>query len=79
MKAENSVSVFFLSNFISLFLAVMGVCCYTGFSLAEVGGSYSLVAVHRLLIAMASLVAEHTLEGVWTQCLGLPGSRARAQ
>ena len=56
MKAENSV--FFLSNFISLFLAVMGLCCYAGFSLVEVSRSYSLVAMHGLLIAVASLVAE---------------------
>ena len=58
MKAENSVSVFFLSNFISLFLAVMGVCCSVGFS---------LVAVCRLLIVMASLTAEHRLSGAWAQ------------
>ena len=31
------------------------------FSLVVVGGGYSLAVVHRLLIAVASLVAEHGL------------------
>ena len=33
-----------------------------GFSLV-VSGGYSLVAVHRLLITVASLVADHGLQG----------------
>ena len=43
----------FLNNylFICLFLAVLGLCCCTGFSLAAASGISSLVAVHRLLIA----------------------------
>ena len=36
--------------FIDLFLAVLGLCCCAG---------YSLVAVSRRLIAVASLVSEH--------------------
>ena len=44
-----------------LFLAVLGLCCCTGFSLVVVIGGCSLVAVHGLLIAVASLVAEHGL------------------
>ena len=39
-----------------LFLAVLGLCCCVG---------YSLVAVHAFLIAVASLVAENRLQGVW--------------
>ena len=38
--------------FLSLFLAVLGLHCI---------GGYSLVAVHGLLIAVASLVAENGL------------------
>ena len=39
----------------------MGLCCYAGFSLVEVSESYSLVAVHCLLTAMASLIVDHGL------------------
>ena len=43
-------------SFIYVFiLAVLGLCCYTGFSLVVGSGGYSLV-VHRLLV-MASLEA----------------------
>ena len=38
--------------FTYLFLATLGLCCCVGFSLD---------AVHKLLIAVASLVAEHGL------------------
>ena len=48
---------FFFLRFIFLFLAVLGLpCCVWAFS-----SCYSPVAVHGLLIAMASLVAEHGL------------------
>jgi len=50
-----------LNNFIYLFLAVLGLCCCTGFSLVAADGAYFLVVVSRLLIAVASLVAEHRL------------------
>ena len=57
-----------------------------GFSLVVASRSYSLVAVHGLLIAMASPLAEHRLQerelsscGTWTQQSRLPGSRAQAQ
>ena len=50
-----------------------------GFSLAAERGGYSPVLVHGLLIAVASLAAEHGLSSVWTQKLGLSGSRAQAQ
>ena len=45
--------------FIYLFLALLGLWCYMGFSLVAEGGGYSLVAAHRLLSAVVSLVAEH--------------------
>ena len=46
---------------IYLFLAVLGLCCCAGFSLAVMSRSYSLVAVRRLLIAVASLAVDHAL------------------
>ena len=55
---------FFFKFFIYLFLAVLGLCCYAGFSLVVVSGSYSLVVVHTLLIPGAFLLpAEHWLWG----------------
>ena len=56
---------FFLSwhllFFIYLLLAVLGLCCSTGFSLAVEDGGYSIVVVCGLLAVAASLV-EHRLQ-----------------
>ena len=53
-------SSFFFDKFIYLFLAVLGLhCCTRAFSSCEQGLLF--VAVRRLLIAVASLVAEHGL------------------
>ena len=38
-----------------------------GPSLVAASGGYSLAVVHTLLIVMASLVAEHRLQGAWSQ------------
>ena len=67
-----------------LFLAVLGLCCCAGFTLVVESGGCSLVAVHGLLTAVASLVLEHEPEhrlsscGPWAQLLlgmwNLPGS-----
>ena len=43
------------------FLAVLNLCGSMGFSLVVASGSYSPVMACRLLIAVASLVAEHGL------------------
>ena len=52
-----------------LFLAVLGLHCFVGYSLvvarggyslAEAGGGYSLVAVHELPTGVTSLVEEHS-------------------
>ena len=51
----------FFNNFIYLFLAVLDVRCYTGFSVVVESRGYSLVAALGLLIVVASLVAEHRL------------------
>ena len=48
-------------------MAVLVLCCYVAFSLIEVVRGSSLVAVCRPLISVASLVAEHGLQGMWTQ------------
>ena len=48
---------------VCLFLAVLCLSCCSGFSPAAVSGSYSLDAVCGLRIAVASLAAEHRLQG----------------
>ena len=62
-------------HFKFLFLAV---CCCSGFSLAVANGSYSLVAVCRLLIAVA-FVAEASLvaaeHGLWGARASLVAAR----
>ena len=40
---------------------MLGLHCYTSFSLVGASGGYSLAAVHGFLIAVASLVAEQGL------------------
>ena len=48
--------------FIHLFLAALGLCCCAcRLSLVAVSGGLLFVAVHGLLTAVASLVAEHGL------------------
>ena len=51
----------FLLHFIYLFLAVLGLHCYTGFSPVAACESYSLVVVPGLLDTVASLIAQHGL------------------
>ena len=58
--------------FIYLFLAVLGLCCYKGFSLVEHRGA-ARVAVTGLLIAVVSLAAEHGLYGVATSVVAACG------
>ena len=60
-----------LSVFVVGYTVVIISFCYTfvvigcmGFSLVEVSGGYSLVTVRRLLIVLASLIAERELQ-VW--------------
>ena len=53
-------TIFFKTTNIYLFLAVLGLRCCVGFSLIVGSRGYPLVAAHRLLIAVASLV-EHGL------------------
>ena len=50
-----------------------------GSSIVVMSGAYCLVVGCGLLIAVASLVAEHELKSIWAQELWLVGSRAQAQ
>jgi len=52
-------------------VAVLGLCCCTGFSLVATSRGYSLVAVHGLLIAAASLIAERRLQGTGSRAVAL--------
>ena len=54
-----SFFLFFVCLFVCLFVcfAVPGLLCCPGFSLVVASGGYSPVAVHGLLIVVASLVA----------------------
>ena len=52
---------FFLQFILFLFLAVLDPLCCSSFSLVGASGGDSLVAMRGLLIAVASLVAEHRL------------------
>ena len=55
--------------------------CYAGFSLVEVSGVYSLVAVPGLPRAAASLIADHGLQSTGSVVVahGLSCSQARDQ
>ena len=66
---------------ICFFLACAGSSLlHVGFSVVAESRGSSLVAVHRLLNAVASLFAEHGLRGARASIVSGPGlSRARAQ
>ena len=51
---------------------MLGLHCCMGFSLIAVSGGYSPVVVCELLIAAASLVGEHSLEGVRASGVAAP-------
>ena len=69
----------FIYLFVYLFLAALGLhCCTRAFSSCSERGLL-FVAVHGLLIAVASLVVEHGLQVRGLQQLWLAGSRAQAQ
>ena len=59
----------FIIFFICLFLSAMGLRGCTSFSLVVESEGYSLVAVPRLLVAVASLVVGHRPEDTWTSVL----------
>ena len=59
--------------FIHLFLAMLGLCCCTGFSLGVTSRRYSLAVVRGLLIMVVSLVAEHRLQSAQASVVVAPG------
>ena len=62
--SSHTISSFFKKkNVAYLFLTVLGLRCSMDFSLVAASGGYSPVAVCRLLVAVASLVVEHRLDG----------------
>ena len=56
-----------------LFVAVLSLHCCTGFSLVAASMGYSLAEVLRLLIVVASLVAEHGLQSTQASVVVAPG------
>ena len=69
-----SLLFLFENNLTNLFtLAVLSLHCCSGFSPVVVSRAYSLVAVPRLLTAVASLVAEHRLSGTWASVVSAHG------
>ena len=57
----DSLSIESIILIICLFLAVLVLCCCTGFSLVVESRACSLVAGHGLLLAVASLAAQQGL------------------
>ena len=55
-------------------MALLGLCCFADFSLVAVSLVVSLEVVHKLLIAVASLLVKHRLLGLH----GLSSCRSRA-
>ena len=79
LKRYNFLKINLLILFIYLFLAALGLCCCTwAFSTCSEQGLL-FIAVRGLLIAVASLVAEHGLQAHGLQQLWLSGSRAQDQ
>ena len=61
LLSKRKTKTLFLIHFISLFTAVLDLCCCVGFSLVVASRGCWLIAACRLLSALASLVAEHGL------------------
>ena len=55
----------------SLFIAVLGLHCYPGFSLVAAGGGLLSIMVHGLLIVVASLFVAHSSCSTWGSVLGI--------
>ena len=73
MVLEMVIVMVFLKLILKLFiLAVPGLHCWAGFALGVVSRGYSPVAELGLLIAVASLVAEHGLSGMQASAFVIP-------
>ena len=55
------------------FLAVLDLCCCAGFSLVAASRGYSPGVMRGLFTAVASLVAEHGLQGAQASAAMVPG------
>ena len=64
-------------NVLFIYFWLCWVSCCAGFSPVVASGGFSLVA--GLLIAVASLISEHSLYHMWAQKLWLLGPRAQVQ
>ena len=69
---------FFKNNFMYIFSAVLGLWWWMSFSVVAVSGGYCLPVVCRLLIAVASLVAELGVLGMWASVVAHEFSFFRA-
>ena len=58
-------------------MAVLGLCCFVGFSLVAANRDYFAAVVCRLLIAAASPVAEHRFQDTQASVLAAPGLSSR--
>ena len=58
--------------FYYLFLAVLGLQCCAGFSLAVADEGYSLVAACGVLIVVASFIVEHGLQALRASVIAIP-------
>ena len=56
-----------------IFMPVLVLCCFMGFSLVVASGEYSLAVGHRLLTAVASLLTEHKLSGTRPSVVAVHG------
>ena len=73
MPGATPLSIWYiLKIFLNLFLTML--CCFRGFSLVAASGGHVPISVHELLIAVASLVAQHGLRETWA--FSNRGSRA---
>ena len=70
---QTFIPLFWIPSIFFLFLAVLGFYCYTQTFSSCSKWDHSLVALHRLLVKVASLVVEHALWGAQAQqlwCMG---------
>ena len=70
--SKSQYSFFKFISHLFYFLALLGLHCCVAFSLVVVSRGSSLVSVRELLIAVASLVAQHRLQGAWASAAVTP-------
>ena len=68
-----SYIILFINSFTYLFLAVLGLCCCTGFSLVVLNKGCSPAVGSGFLVAVASLAVEHRRQGAQASVAAAPG------